>query len=196
MIGAVAFWRSLAFSLATVAVCVPRAGAQAVPLAERIEQCGGCHGADGNSPIEKIPSLAGQPEFFLLNQLFLMREGVRLIEPMTPFVKSLADGEMAALAKHYAGLQPKLTGAGPDPAVLARGAELAAARRCASCHLPSLAGQEQMPRLAKQRIDYLIHALTDIRDSRRSGADTVMSASVVALSDADLAALANYAASK
>ena len=31
--------------------------------------------------------------------------------------------------------------------------------RCSSCHLPSLAGQEQMPRLARQRIDYMIEAM-------------------------------------
>ena len=29
--------------------------------------------------MEKIPSLAGQPAFYILNQLFLMREGVRPI---------------------------------------------------------------------------------------------------------------------
>ena len=29
-----------------------------------------------------------------------------------------------------------------------------------------------MPRLAKQRIDYLIHSLKEFRDNKRSGADT------------------------
>jgi cytochrome c553 len=77
-----------------------------------------------------------------------------------------------------------------------RGAGLAAARRCGSCHLPSLTGQDQMPRLAKQRVDYLIHSLTDIRDGKRSGGDTLMSGAVAGLSDSDLAALAHYSASR
>ena len=75
-----------------------------MPLAERIQLCGACHGEDGNSRMENIPSLAGQPEFFMLNQLFLMREGVRRIEVMAPFVKDLKDDELDALAKHFAKL--------------------------------------------------------------------------------------------
>ncbi len=38
---------------------------QSMPLDERIKLCGGCHGEDGNSRMENIPSLAGQPEFFI-----------------------------------------------------------------------------------------------------------------------------------
>jgi cytochrome c553 len=68
--------------------------------------------------------------------------------------------------------------------------------RCASCHLPSFAGQDQMPRLAKQRIDYLIHSLKQFRDNARSGADTLMSNVVIGVSDDDIAALAHYAASQ
>ena len=45
-------------------------------------------------------SLAGQPAFFVLNQLFLMREGVRKVEAMAPIVKDLKDGhKVSDLAK-------------------------------------------------------------------------------------------------
>lgn len=172
----------------------PPAGAQSLP--ERIEQCAACHGQDGNSQIEKIPSLAGQPEFFLLNQLILMREGVRRIEPMAPFVKGLADGEIEAIARHFSRLEPKSSDEKVNPELAARGAELVARLHCESCHLPSLAGQMQMPRLAKQRIDYMIDALKAFRDDKRSGADTLMSAAIYGLRDADLVALAHYAASR
>jgi cytochrome c553 len=53
-----------------------------------------------------------------------------------------------------------------------------------------------MPRLAKQRVDYLIHSLKEFRDNKRSGADTLMSNVVIGVSDDDLAALAHYAASQ
>src|SRR5262245_62505157 len=60
-------------------------------LAERLEVCVSCHGAGGNSKIEVVPSLAGQPPLFLTNQLILMRERVRRSDVMEPFVKGLKD---------------------------------------------------------------------------------------------------------
>ena len=167
-----------------------------MPIAERIAQCGACHGEDGNSRMEKIPSLAGQPAFFVLNQLFLMREGVRKVEAMAPIVKELTDADLDALSKHYAGLPAKASDEPVDAALVRRGAELLGPGRCASCHRPDLAGQEQMPRVAKQRIDYLIHSLTEYRDNTRTGADTLMSNVVAGMPDRDIAALAHYAASK
>jgi cytochrome c553 len=163
---------------------------------ERTKQCGACHGEDGNSRIENIPSLAGQPEFFVLNQLFLMREGVRAIEAMAPFVKDLKDDDLQALAAHFSKLQPRPSGEKVDADLVKRGGELAAKLRCASCHLPTLAGQEQMPRLARQRIDYMIESMKAFRDNKRMGADTTMTAVIVGVSDADLAALAHYAAAR
>ena len=48
-----------------------------------------------------------------------------------------------------------------------------------------------MPRLARQRVDYLIHSMKEFRDNTRSGADTLMSNVVIGVSDDDLAALAH-----
>lgn len=53
-----------------------------------------------------------------------------------------------------------------------------------------------MPRLAKQRVDYLVHAMKQFRDNSRSGADTLMSNVVIGVSDEDIRALAHYAASR
>jgi cytochrome c553 len=190
------WWRPLALGLAAVAFCAVHAIAQPMALDERIKQCAGCHGDDGNSRIENIPSLAGQPEFFVLNQLFLMREGVRKVEAMMPFVKDLTDRDLTGLSKHFAGLSPKASDEKPDPSLFERGASLTRSMRCGSCHLPNLAGQDQMPRLAKQRIDYLIYSLKAFRDNQRSGADTNMSNVVAGVPDADLIALSHYAASR
>jgi cytochrome c553 len=189
------WWRPLAFGLAAASLSVASAFAQSGPLAEKIQLCSACHGEDGNSKIEKIPSLAGQPAFFILNQLFLMREGVRKVEAMAPIVKDLKDGDLDALSKHFAALAPKRSDEPVDPALAKRGAEISAQRRCGSCHLPSMAGTEQMPRLAKQRVDYLITSLKEFRDATRAGGDTAMSANLARASDADLVALAHYCAS-
>lgn len=189
-------WRPPALVLAAAVLFIGPSSAEPLSLPERIQQCGGCHGEDGNSRIENIPSLAGQPAFFMLNQLILMREGVRKIEAMMPFVKDLKDGDIDALAAHYTKLEPKASEEKIDPALVKRGAEIAVARRCASCHLPTLAGQEQMPRIAKQRIDYMVTAMKSYLDNTRTGADTAMTAAIFGLSEADLTALAHYAASR
>jgi cytochrome c553 len=194
LISIVQAWRPRALGLA--AAIALAATAQAATLQERIALCGGCHGEDGNAKIDKIPSLAGQPAFFVLNSLFLMREGVRKVDAMTSFVKDLTDEELDGLSKHYAALPAKPSGEKIDAALAQKGAAVATQRGCVSCHLPTLEGQEQMPRLAKQRIDYLIPTLKSYRGAPRPGADTAMSAAIAGASDEDIAALANFAASK
>jgi cytochrome c553 len=187
-------WRPLALGLAAALVWTPPTlGAN---LNEQLALCGSCHGEDGNSKLPNIPSLAGQPRFFVLNQLFLMREKVRKVEAMAVIVRDLRDSDIEALSGHYAKLAPKPSDEPIDQALVKRGAEIAEAKRCGSCHLATLAGQDQMPRLAKQRVDYLVHSLQEFRDGTRSGADTMMFAPVAGLSDADLTALAHYSASR
>jgi cytochrome c553 len=191
-------WRpmllGLLSGLAAAIVSVSGAGAQGV--AERVKQCAVCHGEDGNSQMANLPSLAGQPEFFIINQLFLMREGVRKVDAMAVLVKDLKDDDLQALAKHYAAQPPKASGEPIDPTLVQRGSELAATRRCGSCHQPALNGADQIPRIAKQRVDYLITALKELRDGKRPGSDTLMSQAVAGLSDNELAALAHFAASR
>jgi cytochrome c553 len=187
--------RPLALGLAAVWLCAVPAFAQSGPLADKLQLCSACHGEDGNSKLEKIPSLAGQPAFFILNQLFLMREGVRKVEAMAPIVKDLKDEDLDVLSKYFAALPAKRSDETADAALVRQGAEIAGHRRCDACHLPGLVGKEQMPRLAKQRIDYLTQSLKEFRDVTRPGGDTAMSANLAGASDADLMALAHYCAS-
>jgi cytochrome c553 len=162
-------------------------------LAEKLQLCGACHGEDGNSKLEKIPSLAGQPAFFTLNQLFLMREGVRKVEAMAPIVKDLKDDDLTNLSQHFAALAPKRSDETVDAALAKKGAE-SRQRRCGSCHLPSLAGRSRCAAGAPAR-RLPIETLKSYRDSPRPGADTAMSAAIGGATDADLTALAHYAAS-
>ncbi|MDB5571982.1 MAG: hypothetical protein JWN93_3165 [Hyphomicrobiales bacterium] len=196
MILKIASWRPLALGLAVAGLFAAPLAAQTMPLADRVAVCAGCHGEGGNSAMENIPSLAGQPDFFVMNQLILMREGVRPVEAMSSFVKELKDDEIVALADHFSKLKPVRSDEKIDPALVARGAALATRLRCASCHLPALTGQQQMPRLAGQRVDYMLYAMKAFRDNARAGADTQMTAVIFGASDADLEALAHYAASK
>src|ERR1044072_4704033 len=95
--------------------------AQGGSFAEKLQLCGACHGEDGNSKMEKIPSLAGQPAFFILNQLFLMREGVRKVEAMAAIVKDLKDDDLTNLSEHFAKLEAKRSDEVIDPALAKKG---------------------------------------------------------------------------
>jgi cytochrome c553 len=170
-------------------------GGAAQSLQERLEQCATCHGETGNSKMENTPSLAGQPALFLTNQLILMREKLRKSEVMEPFVKGMKDDQIIALADHFAKLKPEPTDEPVDQALAARGKALAEQMHCGSCHLPNYEGREQMPRLAHQRIDYLILSLTAYREGTRSGIDTSMNGVMAGVSDQDIRALAHHAAS-
>jgi cytochrome c553 len=157
--------------------------------------CGSCHGPQGVSATENIPSLAGHPDEFITLQLILFREGLRDVPPMTQLAQGLTDAEVEDLAAFYAALPPGQAGRpARDAARYRAGAALAERLRCGVCHLPEFQGRAQMPRLTGQREDYLAHALTEYRDGTRRGTDTNMNAVMFGVTDADIAALAHFLA--
>jgi cytochrome c553 len=159
------------------------------------EACLACHGPGGNSVTAGIPSIAGQPKLFIENQLVLMREGLRPAPQMQPIVKEMKDAEMSRLAEHFSKLPAKSTPSGPTDAKLVKqGMERAKALRCGVCHLSSFSGQNQVPRLAAQREDYLEAEMRAYRDNKRKGGDTIMAAALYRVSDADIRALAHFLA--
>lgn len=170
----------------------PQAASPDVPLAERIEKCGTCHGPDGNSPDENVPSLAGQPRIFIETQLIYFRERLRQSERMTPQAAGLSDETITALANYYAKLPVKPKAGPVDENLMARGRQLAEAGRCGSCHLPDFSGRSQMPRLAGQREAYLAQAMKSYRSQTRGGPDTTMIDILREVSDSDIRALAHF----
>jgi len=163
------------------------------PLQERMRICSSCHGEDGNSRTAGIPSIAGQPKIFLENQLVLFREGVRAAPPLErPAVTGLADGEISTIAGVF-GASPVQAGpGGSDPLRAKRGRALAQELGCGSCHLPDFQGREQIPRLAGQREEYLVEAMTGFRHNNRPAADTAMTLVLHGVSDADIEAMAYF----
>ncbi len=164
-------------------------------LAERVAACGGCHGADGNSQMRGVPSIAGQPKIFLENQLVLTREGLRGAEVMQNLMRGLSDREIIAIAKHYAALPARSAGIEVDRALAQRGKQLAEKLRCGICHLKDFSGQQQIPRLAGQREEYLLDTMIAFRDNPRPGGDTQMTAALYGVSNEDIRALAHFLAS-
>jgi cytochrome c553 len=168
--------------------------ALAQPGSERLAVCGGCHGANGQSVIAGTPSLAGQPKLFIENQLVIMREGLRDVPVMKPFVADLKDTDISALATHYAALPAKASAAPTQADKAKAGAALAQRLLCDTCHLPDYAGQQQVPRLAAQDEAYLVQSMKQFRDQPGPGRDTIMAATLRGLRDDELAQLAHFLA--
>jgi cytochrome c553 len=157
------------------------------------EACLQCHGPDGNSVTPGIPSIAGQPKLFIENQLVLMREELRPAPQMQPIVKGMKDAEISRLAEHFSKLPPRSMASGAaDAALMKRGATLANKLRCGICHLSDFSGQNQIPRIASQREEYLDSEMRAYRDSKRKGGDTIMAAALYGVPDADIKALAHF----
>ena len=173
---------------------LPPARAADPALQEQLTVCAGCHGENGISSMENTPSLAGHPVLYTQIQLFLFREGQRVNEVMNTIAANLSDDMLTALAEHYSKLPPVPPSGTPDPALDARGRELAATHRCGTCHLPDYAGRDQMPRIAGQREDYLLRALRDYKTGARSGDGAQMAEVVYGIGDDDLKALAHHVA--
>jgi cytochrome c553 len=166
----------------------------AVPVSSQ-ETCLGCHGSDGNSVTPGVPSIAGQPSTFLDTQLVLIREELRPAPQMLPIVKPLSDDDIVAMAAHFSALPARSVSEAPaDPDLRREGMETAKSLRCGVCHVSDFRGQNQVPRLAGQREDYLLSELRAYRDGLRQGGDTAMAAAVYGVSDADLGALAHFLA--
>ena len=186
-----------ALAAALVLPAAAQDAAQGAVLAEE-RGCGACHGERGVAAQPGVPSLAGQPAEFTVLQLIMFRERLRDAPPMPDMAQGLDDGQIEDLAAHFAALPP---GSPPDrgeaDAARAReGAAMSQKMNCGVCHLPTYAGRAQIPRLAGQREEYLVHALTQYRDGTRRGSDTNMNAVMYGVSDAQIAVLAHYLAQR
>ena len=166
------------------------------PAEERFKTCLACHGEGGISALALTPSLGGQHSFYAITQLFLFREGRRSSEVMTAMAKGMSDADLRAFSELIAQLPPapSVTAPGADAPRLARGAALAQRLRCASCHGADYAGGQQVPRLARQREDYLAKTLTEFRAGTRLGYTSAMAEALAGAQPDELADLAYYLA--
>ena len=163
---------------------------------EKAELCAACHGENGISQTENIPSLAGQPDQFIQWQLVFFRGGSRKSEQMQPVAEQISNDDIRTLGAYFAALTPPKAPAVDDNADLSRkGAQAATGRRCASCHTDTFAGTKAVARLAGQREEYLQKALHDYKSGARSGgAGAAMAEVAYPLSEEEITALAHYLA--
>ena len=122
----------------------------------------------------------------------MIREGMRNIHMMQGMLDGVTDDEISAMATHYAKLPVKKPPVDRQAALYALGEKKSNDMRCGTCHLPNYVGREQMPRLAGQREDYLLHSMRQFKSNQAVGRDTIMAASLYGVGDEDLKAIAHF----
>ena len=206
--------RALALALAGALLGAPALAADApvqVPdtLAQRLQPCMACHGAQGRASREGyLPRIAGKPAGYLYNQLLHFREGRRANAAMTALLDTLSDAYLREIAGHFAALDlpyPPPPPAAWPAATLARGRALVESGdpsrgipACTACHgstlmgaLPATPGLLGLPR------DYLLGQLGAWRTGqRRALAPDCMARVVETLNADDIGALVAWLATQ
>ena len=168
--------------------------------AQKAAVCGACHGMTGNSVNPEWPSLAGQPEAYVVTQLKAFQAGTRVNPLMTPMAVALSEKDMQDLGAHFAQQTP--TGLEADPSnwkageKLYRGGDPARGiPACIACHGPQGRGNGPAgyPALRAQHGVYAYSQLKAFKDGTRSSASNDIMASVTdRMTDVEMRALASY----
>ncbi len=179
--------------------------------------CAACHGADGNSTVEMYPSIAGQSERYVAQQMALIANGQRssgAAVAMVPFVQNLTPQDMRDIGAYFA-TQKANAGIADDTAVtdgpykgmkfyeigqqLYRGGD---AKRglpaCMACHGPSGAGNPgpAYPHLGGQHASYVARRLQEYQAGQTNATDKahfqIMATVAQKLSEQEVQALSSY----
>jgi len=175
--------------------CLAGLPAAAQSVQARLPVCLACHGQNGQSDNPGVPSLGAQQAFYVTVQLLMFRERMRVVDPMNEMAKGLSDDDLRGFANAIAKLPAPKPAEGPvDAARIERARGLVEQNHCNVCHTPSFAGQENVPRIADQREDYLVKALRGYKDNSRRGYDAAMADVIATITDEQMLDLAYYLA--
>src|SRR5436190_1930496 len=100
---------SLVAGLTLASACIAAHAADVAAGKEKAELCVGCHGENGISQTENLPSLAGQPDQFIQWQLVYFRAGTRKNEQMQPVIEQINNEDIRNLGAYFASVAPPLS---------------------------------------------------------------------------------------
>jgi cytochrome c553 len=167
--------------------------------AKLFASCSECHGKDGGGSADgTIPMIAGQHVSVLVKQLVDFRHGRRWDARMQgaarhPELQGSQDLlDVAAYAESLKRPAPRALGA-EDAATQQEGRRIYY-RDCERCHGRLAEGdlRSMIPRLAGQNYPYLRHQFIDVAYRQRLGMDPAHIERIGALSEKELAAVADY----
>ncbi len=154
--------------------------------------CAGCHGTNGASAGEYMPTIAGLDKGYLVSVLDDYKAGLRPSTIMGRIMRGYSDQEVAAIASFFAE-QPWVSTDRTTSAALAHRGQAIHDQQCMTCHEDGGRVQEdESPRLAGQWSEYTRYALENCRAEGKRCDPRKMGERVMKLSDEDLEALAQY----
>ena len=139
---------------------------------QKAQLCFGCHGADGNSPDQNIPKLAGQLPNYIVLAVTEFQQGIRKDPTMSSMAPLIGDAKNLEDIAAYFASQPRMQGLSTVNNATSEGAKLFTSERCNYCHGDEgkryAPFQENIPPvIGGQHKPYLIKAMKDIRDGKR-----------------------------
>lgn len=167
--------------------------------------CASCHGVDGagNAP-SGFPALAQLPPAYFAKQIADFKAGTRTHPVMTPIAQAMSVEDAESSARHYASQpHPKAGASTADPAVIARGRNLAIngawgrqVPPCFKCHAADGLGvAPAFPPIAGQHATYTVSQLQAWKTGARTNdPQTLMKVVAENLSEEDIHAVAEYLA--
>jgi len=163
--------------------------------------CAACHGATGISMAPIWPNLAGQGQRYLIKQITEIKDGVRSVPEMMPFVGGLTPQDIEDLAAFYAS-QNAPQGSTEEKYIavgeaLYRGGDAKKGiPACSGCHSPTGKGNylAGFPLIAGQNADYLAKQLRDLREGVRAndGEGKIMRSIAEKMSNKEIDAVSHY----
>lgn len=162
--------------------------------------CTACHGADGNSPSNLYPKLAGQHARYLEKQLQQFKNGERDNPIMQGMSAVLSAQDIEDIAAYYAQqtTTPETVAAEivqPGQKLYMGGDLQRKIPACTACHGPRGNGLAlaKFPKIANQHPAYLAAQLKLFRSQARNNDQNSMMTDIAAkLTDADIALLSKY----
>ena len=192
-------------------VTVSKAAGDAEAGKEKSAPCAACHGVDGVSVNPAWPKLAGQGQKYLVNQLQLFKDNVRVNPLMNAQAANLSEQDMQDIAAYYSSQALHAGTANPDKEVngdklyeigerIYRGGNTqTGAPACMACHAPDGVGNAsaKFPALAGQHAAYTAAQLRAYQSGARYHPDdnlNMMKEVANYLSDTEIDAVAEYIA--
>lgn len=179
----------LFFSVHTVMAQDAKAGKS------KAQVCFACHGENGHSIGPEYPHLAGQTARYIYIQLKDYKEGNRKNELMSPMAANLSRQDMFDIAAYFASIPLVPSEFKADPERVRKGKAKSDETLCTMCHLGGFAGQNEIPRVAGQRYEYVVKQLHDFKTYKRTNDAGNMASVAKTLSDDDIVNIGHYLAS-
>jgi cytochrome c553 len=140
-----------------------------------VDTCSSCHFPNGDSADPAtIPSISGQPAHALYKQLWDIKNGTRINEPMKPLVDELDDAQIADVATYYSQRAARNRGFRFEPEssasvlkLVTQGDAARALPACRACHDAVAGGPIEAPNLIGQHPGYTAAQLSNFATAER-----------------------------